>query len=169
MNILRAAKNMFDRLIRYCAIASTMAIVVIMVAIVLDVSLRWIKIPIYGVFELTGLLVGINIFLGLALTQAEKKHISVTFVSERMSDRARHALAIPLLAICTIFFVWLTYLYGTKAYEALVTGEVIQGYIPFPVFPLKGTMFFGVALLTIQLLFDIVTEAKALFSNRSVK
>lgn len=169
MKIPLVAKKIFDRIIRFCAVLSTIAIVLIMLAVVLDVSLRWMKIPIYGVFELNGLLMGINIFLGLALTQADKKHISVTFFSQRLSDRRRHAITAFLFCLCFIFFAWISYQYAFRAYDALITGEIIQGYIPFPVFPLKAAMSLGVALLTIQLAIDVVAETKALFLNQHTK
>ena len=163
MQIFGAIKKIVDRISFISGVLSTVSIVVIMFAVVLDVTLRWLKVSIYGVFELNGLLVGITVYLGLALTQAQKKHIGVSLLGPRMPSRLRSFIQIPMLTLVLVFFSWLVYLYGRKAYAAFVTGEVIPGFVKFPVFPLKAVMTFGVGLLAIQLFIDVVTEIKRLF------
>jgi TRAP-type C4-dicarboxylate transport system permease small subunit len=134
-----------------------------MFANVLDAVLRWLDRPIYGVFEMNGLLVGIMIFLGLALTQQRKKHISVSLVSGRLPALARHIIALIPSITGVVFFTWLTYLYGLRAYDSFVASEVIPGIVKIPIFPLKFSMVLGIGLLTIQLIIDVVMEVRTLF------
>ncbi len=157
MKIIQMAKGVFDRIIYFCAILSTISIGLIMLTNVLNTILRWLSIPIYGVFELNGLLVGINIFLGLAFVQKQKKHISVDMLSKNLPLLLKHIIAFVPYLIGSVFFAWVTYLYWGKAYDAFVSREVIQGIVHFPVFPLKAAMFLGMVLLTIQQIIDLIT------------
>ncbi len=158
METIRIAKNMFDKLIEICAIISTVAIVIIMFLNVADTICRWLAIPMYGVFELNGLLVGINLFLGLALVQKNKKHVTVRIFNEPKSYLARLILTFTPYLVGSVFFSWLTYICWAKLIVALETHEVIQGLLQFPLWPLKSAFALGILLLTIQLLIDLVLE-----------
>lgn len=166
MTLFNKARILYDRFTYSCAILSTVSIIVIMFAVVLDTSLRIFKIPIYGVFELNGLLVGINIYLGIAYTQQTRQHISVTIFNQRLSKRLKAAINIPLLSVSILFFLWLAYMYSGHAYVAFLSGEAIPGFVQFPVFPLKFTMFLGVFLLSVQLLIDLLNDIRTLTTKR---
>lgn len=140
----------------WCAMLATITMVLIMFTVVVDVIARWLRLSLYGVFELNGLLVGISIFLGLAYVQGQKKHIGVTFVAGHISHRAKHIVQGILMLMCTVFFSWMTWLYCGHAYQSYVTKEVILGFIQFPVLPLKLVMALGLLLLSIQFVIDTV-------------
>lgn len=168
MKYIRIAKSVFERIIFYCAVLSTISIMLIMFINVLDTVLRWLSIPIYGVFEISSLLVGINIFLGLALVQKHKKHISVDMLSKKLPFLVKHFIALMPSVVGSVFFAWLTYLYWGKAYDAFVSNEVIEGVVHFPVFPLKAAMVLGILLLTIQQIIDLVIEINEIFFKHNV-
>ncbi len=155
--------ELFNRIIRWSAVLGTVTMVLLMFTVVVDVIARWLRFSLYGVFELNGLLVGISIFLGLAFVQAEKKHIGVNFLSTHLGDRANHIINGILMAICAVFFSWMTWIYGEKAFQAYLNSEVVEGYIQFPLLPLKIAMVLGVALLTIQFYIDAVKNWVLLF------
>jgi len=158
METIRIAKNAFDKLIHYCAIISTVSIVLIMFLNVADTIFRWLGIPVYGVFELNGLLVGINLFLGLALVQKNRKHVTVNILGKRKARWANLILTFMPFVIGSVFFSWLSYICWGKLFEAIATHEVIQGLVQFPVWPLKSAFAFGILLLTIQLFIDLILE-----------
>lgn len=158
METIRTAKNAFDKLIYYCAIISTISIVIIMLLNVADTIFRWLEIPIYGVFELNGLLVGINLFLGLALVQKDRKHLTVNIIGEPKSYYAKLILKFMPFVVGSVFFSWLTYICWGKLFEAIETHEVIQGLIQFPMWPLKSAFALGILLLAIQLVIDLILE-----------
>ncbi|WP_209121189.1 TRAP transporter small permease [Alkalihalobacillus sp. BA299] len=164
MKSLGVAKKVFERISFACSVLSTGLIVVMMFAVVLDVIMRWLKTPIYGVYELQGVLVGMTIYLGLAKTQERKQHIGVSILGQYLPNRIVNLVSIPIYAVSMVFFCWLTYIYGGKAHEAYVMNEVIAGITKIPIFPLKMVMTLGLALLTLQLFIDLVKEIKALFS-----
>lgn len=165
MKSLVVAKKTFERISFVCSVLSTGLIVVMMFAVVIDVIMRWLKTPIYGVYELQGVLVGMTIYLGLAKTQERKQHIGVSVLGQYLPRQFVHLISIPIYGICLVFFCWLTYIYGGKAYESYVTGEIIAGISRIPIFPLKLVMALGLGLLAIQLFIDLVKEIKALFSK----
>lgn len=165
MKSVGVAQRIFERISLTSSVLSTCLIVVMMFAVVVDVILRWFKIPIYGVYELQGVLVGMTIYLGLAKTQQEKQHIGVGIISNLLPVRLVNTLLLTIYAVSMVFFGWLTYLYGGKAIESYVAGEVITGIVRIPVFPLKIVMSLGLGLLTIQLFFDVVKVFQSLFSK----
>ncbi len=158
METIRIAKNAFDKLINYCAIISTISIVIIMFLNVADTIYRWLGIPAYGIFELNGLLVGINLFLGLALVQKNRKHVTVDILGKPKSHAAQLFLTFMPYVVGSVFFSWLTYICWGKLVDAVNTHEVIQGLVQFPMWPLKSAFFLGILLLTIQLLIDLTLE-----------
>ncbi|MCM3766182.1 TRAP transporter small permease [Neobacillus niacini] len=159
------AQKIFERISFCCSVLSTVIIIVMMFAVVLDVIMRWLKTPIYGVFELQGVLVGMTIYLGLSKAQKDKQHIAVNILGQYLPNPIVHFISMLVYAASLVFFGWITYLYGGKAYESYVNGEVIAGITKIPIFPLKLVMTLGLGLLTIQLFFDLVKEIKAIFSK----
>lgn len=162
---MKSIAKIFERISYFCNVLSTGIIVIMMFSVVLDVILRWLKTPIYGVYELQGVLVGMTIYLGLAKAQEEKQHIGVNILSQYLPQRVTDVILIPITALSMVFFAWITYIYGVKAEEAYVSHEVIAGITKIPVFPLKAVMTFGLGLLTIQLFIDLVKNIKGLFSK----
>ncbi|HWQ75339.1 MAG TPA: TRAP transporter small permease subunit [Syntrophomonas sp.] len=169
METIRIAKNAFDKLIEICAIISTIAIVLIMFLNVIDTICIWLEIPVYGIFELNGLLVGINLFLGLALVQKNRKHVTVKIIGESQSYIANLILTFLPYVMGSVFFSWLTYICWGKLIVAIKTHEVIQGLVQFPLWPLKSAFAFGMLLLTIQLLIDLIMEIHKWRRNPSEK
>lgn len=158
METIRIAKNAFDKLIKICAIISTISIVIIIFINVADTVCRWLSIPVYGVFELNGLLVGINVFLGLALIQKDRKHVTVNILGKPKSHWANLILTFMPYVVGSVFFSWLTYVCWVKLFEAIETHEVIQGIVHFPIWPMKSAFAFGILLLAIQLFIDLILE-----------
>jgi TRAP-type C4-dicarboxylate transport system permease small subunit len=165
MKGLRVAQRIIERISFGCSVLSTTLIVIMMFSVVLDVIMRWLKTPIYGVFELQGVLVGMTIYLGLSKAQEEKQHIGVNILGQYLPSKVVHFLSVVVYAGAIVFFGWITYIYGGKALEAYVNGEVIAGITKIHIFPLKLVMTFGLGLLTIQLFFDLLKEITALFSK----
>ena len=167
MKSLGVAQRIFEKISLTSSVISTILIVIMMFSVVLDVTMRWFKIPIYGVYELQGFLVGMTVYLGLAKTQQERKHIGVNILSQYLPTKLVSSLLLSIYTASMVFFGWLTYLLGSKAIESYVTGEVITGITRIPLFPLKIVMTFGLGLLTIQLFIDAVKEFKSLFSKQN--
>ena len=156
-------KKVFDQITRWSGFLATIVLVIMMLDIVVDVCARWLKVPIYGVFELNGLLIGINVFLGAALVQKNRKNIGITFLRENIPDRASHIIEAVMDVICVAFFGYMCYVYTIRAIEAVQTNEVIMGYISFPLSPMKVVMAVGLLMLTIQLIIDFIWNLNRIF------
>lgn len=158
MNFIYKVKSGFDRVVFYCAILATIALIVIMLGVVADAVGRWVGRPVYGVFELNKLLVGINVFLGLAFVQKYKKHITVDLLANKGPYFVRFFTAFFPHVLGFVFYAWITYVYWGMAYDSFLAKEVATGIVHFPKYPLKIAMAFGISLLTIQHLIDFIVE-----------
>jgi len=87
------------------AIGACTALVMVILVTVHVLSRALFKKPLMGTVELEELMLVILVFLGMAYTQVQKKHISVDFLTSRFSERAQEILSIAtsLLSTCLFF------------------------------------------------------------------
>jgi len=160
-------ERIFSRVTFYLAVLAAVAIVLTMFTLMVDTAARWAKISILGIFEFNALLVGMCIYLGVAFTQSEKRHISVKLLTGYLPKRVAAIFDIPILLICLAVVGWTSYLYYQAARYAFVKGEIAQGISQFPLFPIKLIMFLGVVLLTVQLVIDITIRVREVYRATS--
>ena len=153
-------RRIFGRVTFVLAVIGATAIILIMLSTMTSSFCRWILVSIQGIDELNSLLVGMAIYLGIALTQASKRHITVSFLVKKLSTRKASILAILILAIVAALFGRISYLYYEEVYRALITRDFVHGIIRFPLWPLASVMFLGVTLLTIQLVIDVIERVR---------
>ncbi|MGE0801090.1 MAG: TRAP transporter small permease subunit [Lautropia sp.] len=142
------------------SVLSSSVLMVTMIASIIDAIGRWLLMPVQGVFEFNALLIGIVIFLGIAHAQREKRHITVTLLTERLGRRTAALLDAVVLGLSTALFAWTAWLFYQSAADALANHEVAQGVSRFPLFPMKLVMFLGVALLAVQLVLDVIARLR---------
>lgn len=123
--------------------------------------------PIPGVVELSGALLAVTVFLGLAQAQASGSHIMIDIATSAMRPRMNKLAAIISLTIGLAFmgFVgWQTTGLAAKAYEY---SEVALGALPFPMTPFKALAAFGAWLSAAefarQLAVRIITPSSSPF------
>lgn len=156
VSLMKAIYANFNKANECLSVISALAVVVAMFAILIDVAGRLLKMPVLGVHEFNTLLVGMCVYLAIGFVQNKKRNITVLLLTDRLPSRAAAILDIPVLAVCVCLFGWISYLYYQEAKASYLIREVAEGIIRFPVFPLKFVMFFGVVVLTIQLVIDII-------------
>lgn len=167
--ILIAANRIFDRIVFYASILGTVTLVSVMLTMMTDVFGRWMKIPVYGIYEFNALLIGMTVYMSITYTQAMKKHITISIIASRLTARGKAVLNLVLLLPCFALFGHLSVVYGQLAYKSFITNEKTTGIIEFPLYPLKTVMFLGITMLSIQLAIDVIRAALFIHSNRFPK
>jgi TRAP-type C4-dicarboxylate transport system permease small subunit len=138
---LQVFLNAVSRLSRSINVIAGIAITFIMLLTVLDVILRWFRMPITGTYELVALSGAIVVGFALPLTSFLRGHIYVDFLILKLSPRAR--------AICNGFTrflgIGLFFLIGWNLFKVGVdlhkSGEVSMT-LKLPFYPVA----YGVAI-----------------------
>ncbi|WP_026381656.1 TRAP transporter small permease subunit [Afifella pfennigii] len=146
-----------DRLSRFFGVLSGLAIFVITITVVLDVVFRAaLNAPIPGATEFSTLLLLALVYLGLASVQATKSNFYVEILVSRLPPAARRIQEglVTLLAAAVIgVMAWYT---GQEAWISTLRGEMSFGAIAFPIWPARITLAFGLAMLWLQLVCDLL-------------
>ncbi len=98
------------------------------------------------------------VFLALAYTQLKGGHIRVVLLTRFLPVARQHLFFFVALMIGCLFFGWASYGTLTTAIESFEVGERTWGNVPYPVWPLKFMISFGLALLSVQFLLDSIHE-----------
>lgn len=112
--------------------------------------------PIVGTVEITEALMTFAVMLPMAYTQFKRSHIRVTLLVSRLPPAVAHVLYAMTLLIGCLFFAWATWATFGFALRSYQIHEQAWGTIRFPIWPAKGAVAFGAALLSIQLLLDFL-------------
>jgi TRAP-type C4-dicarboxylate transport system permease small subunit len=159
MTGIRTLRHAYGRLLHALGLTAAVATLSIMVLVVANIIGRYLfNAPITGAFEVTESLLVITTMLGLALTQYHGGHIRVTILTRRLPSSAAWMAKICSLVIATGFFTWCSYASWKFAYESYSFDEQEWGSITFPLYPVKFAVFFGIVLLTVQFLLDLLVE-----------
>jgi TRAP-type C4-dicarboxylate transport system permease small subunit len=115
--------------------------------------------PIQGTYEITESCLVLLVFLSIAYTQCRRGHIRVILFTRHLPMAVQHWLYIAVLFIACLFFAWCAYAAWGDAVRSYNLGEQEWGLIRFPLWPVKGALFAGVALLSLQFLLDTIRHA----------
>ena len=150
------------RITRFCAVLSGVAILLMMLAGAADVvgtNLDVIGLrsrPIPATFEFMGAMMVVTVFLATSFTQHRRGHIRVELLVRRLpafwqkvTDVVQYALAICVFGLIARY-TW------PAAFHAFNVGEYATGLINFPLWPARFVLAFGVTLMTVQCLFDML-------------
>lgn len=134
--------------------ASGVALVLMMLHIAADVTLRYLfSSPIHGTVEIvsTYYMVAV-VFLPLALIETKNGHIVVELVSQHLPARVQEwQIALVALVSAAYFgaFAWRTW---DDALQKMAVGEVSLGNVPVTVWPTRFYLPIGCALITLVLI-----------------
>lgn len=139
------------------AFMSGMVIFVMMLFTSMDVIFRYtLNAPIKGNFELMELLLPVAALLGISYVQAIKGHISVEFITERLSAKAAARLDVIVLLIALITAVLLVRQSTVSAMEFVRVGERTMGVVEYPMGPSKIAVALGLGLFCLRIIEDLV-------------
>ncbi|MFN3547301.1 MAG: TRAP transporter small permease subunit [Mesorhizobium sp.] len=116
--------------------------------------------PIPGMVELSGALLAVIVFLGLAEAQARGSNIVIDIATQHLTGWAKRLSAIVSLTIGMLLMAMIAWQATKLAATAWQFREAALGALPFPVAPFKSVACFGAWLATAefarQLLHQIV-------------
>jgi TRAP-type C4-dicarboxylate transport system permease small subunit len=138
----------------YVAMGCVAFMMVIGVVDTLSVKLAGEPLP--GYYELTEVSMVLIIFFSLAYVQRERKHISMTALTESMPARLQRSLEVLGLLVAIFAMFMVTWAGSTAAWRSVLVGEWYPGLVRFPVYPWKAALVLGAATLLIKLIADLV-------------
>lgn len=149
---------------------AALAIIAMCITTTIDVFWRWLTNESIGpVYSLCETLMALMVWSALSPTQKAGKHINVTILTSKLSDKMKTILEIVSLLICAFFFVlifWKTledgiWAYGVKSYRA---GDFYR----FPTWWARLFVPVGVAAMLGQLTFEVINSICILTGKANV-
>lgn len=151
---------------RVLGMGGNLALLLIMFGVSADAILRYaLNRPITGTLEGVELLLVFAVFLSLARTQAERGHIAVGILTERLTGRPRAALEALTALLGLLLFGAVSWATGAMALRSWRMGEYSAGLIAFPIYPSRTLVTLGSLLLCLQLLLEFGRALAALLGG----
>ena len=160
MEAILKARAAYGRVLSLCGLIAGVTLLAVMVLVVANALMRYLfNMPIAGTLELTEGALPIIVFLSLAMTQYEGGHIKVVLLTRRFPQNMQRAAVVFAMLAGAGLFAWATYAGWKLTAKSFAIGEIERGSIRYPLWPVKGAIAFGMALLTIQFLIDAALAA----------
>lgn len=140
------------------------AVVVMMLVIVCDVTMRFFKVSLPGSYDVVGLMGTVVAAFALTYTTIQRGHIAVDFLYRRVSKRYRPVLDVFNGFVSTAFFAllaWQSFIYAAELKNA---GEVSLT-IQVPVYPFVAGIGLNCTLLSVYLLLHFVRSTRGVFKR----
>ncbi|MFD1718392.1 TRAP transporter small permease subunit [Georgenia deserti] len=155
----------FERLVvglgRVMGVIGALAIVVLMLAIVIDVTARYLtNASVPAMLEISESALVVAIFFGLAWAGASGAHVSVTLVSDRLPRRTNAVLQVVVWGLATALSAWLLYAGFIRALDATSRGESRMGLIQFPLWPLRWAIVAGFTAFLLVCLANLIRSLR---------
>jgi TRAP-type transport system small permease protein len=123
-------------------------IIVLMLGVVLDSLLRGAaNIALWGVLELSTMMLLALIYLGLPATQAERVNFRVSVITDRLPRRAHLVLGGLLLLLQSVVLAVLCWFTWGSAVFSFNREEVSIGLVEIPLWPHRALVALGLTLL----------------------
>ena len=132
------------------AVAASLYLFIMLLVTVNILSTNLFGLPLPVVEEISADMLAAAIFTAIALAQQRQEHVTVDFFTEGLPKWMRRAIQTVALAIGTAFFAFLTWRTASLAMTSWQTKETAMALIPFPVYPFKFAVLFGVAIATTE-------------------
>ncbi len=146
------------------AVIAAVMLAAIVLATDVNILLRFGS-PIMGVVEVSEFLLIGTIFLTIAWTQLQGKHIRVTLVTSRFPQKWQDILIVVTNAIGIAIFVLITWKAGQAAWNALIYGETAYGQEGLYTWPARSLVPLGCGTLCIQLLIQSVEKIRKIVGD----
>ena len=115
----------------------------------LDVlTTRFLHHPIPGVIKLSEAGLVLVLFLGLAVATGKRSHVRIDLLTSRLGPRARLFFQATGYFFTSVFFAMWTWQMGHMAAKSWAIREIATGLFPYPIYPIKFTLFIGLLIAT---------------------
>lgn len=141
--------SVFDRRLTQCGavlgVIAAGALVVLMLATVIDVLVRWItRASLPGMMEIAETALVASVFLGLAWTSIQGGHVAVTIVTDRLKPGIARIASVLIWALNTVILGWMTAALILRAAQSTSMNETRFGLVQWPIWPLRWIIAIGV-------------------------
>jgi TRAP-type C4-dicarboxylate transport system permease small subunit len=151
------------------AMMSSVAILIMVVMGTADViGTKVFNSPLPATVEATETLLVVLLFGGLAYAQLQGRQIRVELLVNKFSPRMKLISAFTGNLIGAVFFIILTYYCIFQFWDSWLIRESAASIFRFPIYPAKLFMVIGGGIMTLQLVVDVVVEARSLMSRQPV-
>lgn len=158
--------SVLERVSRLLGLASSFSVIAITLAIVADVTGRYLwAAPIDGASEFAVTAMIAVVYLGLMAAQRNSGNFRVDMLVRVLPAGAQQALDVLWRLVALVVLVLLAWLSTREAIVSTEMGEASFGTIAFPVWPSRILLSIGMWALAAQVLFELFLHARG-FSRR---
>jgi TRAP-type C4-dicarboxylate transport system permease small subunit len=142
--------ELFERFLRYLALAAGVLLLILTVFTVVDVFLRYVfNAPLRSVYEVTEFLMAAIVFLAVAYTGWVGAHISVDVFAKWLDQPRLRFIPAILAFMGAALFALIAY---RALLETFATFDQVSNLLRWPFYPFRFTVAFGSALFAVVLL-----------------
>lgn len=150
-----------QRVAHVLALASSFAVIAITLAIVADVTGRYLwAAPIDGASEFAITAMIAVVYLGLMAAQRNAGNFRVDMLLRVLPSRVQDALEIAWRIVACVVLALLAWLSTREAFVSVEMGEASFGTIAFPIWPSRILLSLGMWALTAQVVVEVVTRIR---------
>lgn len=134
----------------------------LMVIGIIGIVSRMFGAPISGIISLSIFIFIGSVYLSLAYTQAEGKHVGVEFVVAQFPLKGQMILKVISAFLSVVGCFLLVWGIWPFAWESLTMGERMHGEPHYPLYPAKLCAAVGASIFLLQLMSDFIKAVKSL-------
>lgn len=148
---------------RGAAFVGAITILAMMLLTTADVIGRYVlNSPIMGAYEASEMMLIGVVFLAVAYVQSQKGHVEIEIFKGRLNKKGQTIINILGLIIGLCPLSLLTWQAGMLAWRDFLNGNHTMGLAEIPYWPAKSVLTFGIGLLCVQLVLDLISEVNKL-------
>lgn len=152
---------------RYLFSLGAVPLVIAAILTVIDVSGRYIRLPLPGTLEISTLCLALSVALTLAHTQALKGNTDVDVLFNHLPPRAKKVTSVFTSFFCVIIvglmawraWPWVAFSHRTQEWVDIVG---------WPFWPFKAVMLLGLFCLFVQFVLDFIESLRTLAGKPSL-
>lgn len=166
MDLLQRIDALTARASTWLVRAGAVALALMMLLTFFNVAGRkLLNSPIVGAVEMTELLMGLIVFLGIAYTTHTRSHVTVDIITSHLPGRTREALALAAQILSAGFVAFVSWRLWVVANETVSDNLRTQVW-ELPVYPAAYLMAAGSTLMVLVLMVQIVQSGLRLVPGR---
>lgn len=138
-------------------VLSGFATMVVTLLVVADVAGRAIfNAPLHSATEISELLLVVLVFIGLAGAQQKRQNYAIDVATRHLPMGLQNLLEVMGYILCLVLTAGLAWFSTKQALSSFDRGEAGFGIIAFPIWPARFILAFGLWLLSLQFVCDII-------------
>lgn len=166
--VIRSVQSVTAKGTIVVAVASSLGILIMILMGTVDtLGTKLFDSPLPTTVEATETLMVVLLFGGLAYAQLERRHIRVELLVTRLPNKWQGILMFAGNIFGAAFFTLLTYYSVLLFWHSWIIRESAPSIVRFPIYPAKFFMIIGAGMMTLQLVMDLIVEARNIFMQGS--